>query len=275
MFATVRSASLRSVSRTSVAVGASGSGILARALGGAAPRFHLSAVCQGVDAGAGSGPFVRGFAWLGVDGGGFGVGGGGVGGTRGLRSSSGALSASSLKEKLAAAHAAASRAARDNANLTPGEKAARGEGVGAWAAGGATPAVAKATAPKQEVAAVAAVGGMLASGGSGKGRLTGKKAQKRRRLERRAQEKLQGLPLGSLAPKNAVGKKKQKQQQSGKGQVKRSQHSEETIMFSKRVRCVREDRCPRTPKFAPSLRGTGRQRRSVYQAIRRFEGLWE
>jgi hypothetical protein len=89
----------------------------------------LGAVCQGGDAGAGSGPFVRGFAWLGVGGGGCGVGGGGGGWTRGLSSSSGALSASSLSDKLAAAHAAADRAARDNAHLTPGEKAARGEGV--------------------------------------------------------------------------------------------------------------------------------------------------
>jgi len=124
MFATVRS-----VSRTRVAAGASGS----RALDGAAPpSLHLvgrlGAVCQGGDAGAGSGPFIRGLASLGVGGGGCGVGGGGVGGTRGLSSSSGAMSASSLSDKLAAAHAAATRAARDNELLTPGEKAARGLG---------------------------------------------------------------------------------------------------------------------------------------------------
>jgi len=130
-------ATVRSVSRTRVAAGASGSGILARALGGAAPpNLHSGAVCHGGDAGAGSGPFVRGFAWLGVGGGGGGWGGGGVGETRGLSSSSGALSASSLSDKLAAAHAAATRAARDNEHLTPGEKAERREGVGNRAAGG-------------------------------------------------------------------------------------------------------------------------------------------
>jgi hypothetical protein len=58
MFATVRSAS-----RTHVV--ALGWGILARVLGDAAlPIVHLGAVCQGGDAGAGSGPFVRGFAWV-------------------------------------------------------------------------------------------------------------------------------------------------------------------------------------------------------------------
>ena len=121
---------------------------MARALGGAAqraasPSLHLGAVGHGGDAGAGSAPFVRGFAWLGVGSGcsvgGGGVGGGGVGETRGLSSSSAALSASSLSDKIAAAHAAATRAARDNEHLTPGEKAARGEGVGDRAAGGATP----------------------------------------------------------------------------------------------------------------------------------------
>ena len=122
MLATVRSASR-------VRVVASGSGILARALGGAAPpNLHLlGAVCQGGDA----------FAWLGVGGGGCGVGGGGW--TRGLSSSTGALSASSLNDKLAANPAAATRAARDIEHLTPGEKAARGEGVGDRATGGAAP----------------------------------------------------------------------------------------------------------------------------------------
>ena len=93
-------------------------------------------------AGAGSAPFVRGFAWLGVGGGGGGSSwsdGGGGGWTRGLSSSTGALSASSLNDKLAANPAAATRAARDIEHLTPGEKAARGEGVGDRATGGAAP----------------------------------------------------------------------------------------------------------------------------------------
>ena len=135
MLATVRSASR---------VVAPGSGILARALGGAAsPSLQSGAVCQGGDAAAGSDPFVRGFAWLGFGGGGGGGGwGGGWGGggwIRGLSSSSGALSASSLDDKLAA-----NRAAREHEHLTPGEKkggvrgkAARGESVRDRADGGA------------------------------------------------------------------------------------------------------------------------------------------